>query len=283
MNTVAAVILNRNLPLLTDELAQWMRDQYKKTVDIYVVENGSDPRLYSKFANITFTESLGPARGINEALKVLRGKGYKYYWINFNDARYRTPNFLPVALELMERDNAIGIVTGFWPGNTRIYGNYAQAELISFFDPLGFVVSESALVVSAAYPRVHLDPLWDSTNYSNHYNVLATALALYSKRIGIATLRAHEIFELAEPASTNSEQARGISDTLWKEKIGPHDIRAWFQRVFPEYTGDVKHIREQVIVEIERLVHQAFPQVISPQSQNRGIAALKKLRSYVKF
>src|SRR3990167_11113071 len=112
MEKVAAIILNRNLPELTDELGNWILQSSGELIDLYVVENGSDQDKYSKFANIIFKESWGPARGGNEVLKRLWDSSYEYFWINYNDARYEAPGFARVAVAAMESDSRLGLMTG---------------------------------------------------------------------------------------------------------------------------------------------------------------------------
>lgn len=258
MKEVAAIILNRNLPALADELGDWIKRYYDKRVDIFGVENGSDLDKHSRYAKITFQESLGPARGINEALVQLLRKSYDYFWINFNDARYEDAGFLSNALAVMQQYPQIGIVTGDWP-NVRELQRRAGLQLVSFFDPLGFVVSRRALEVCQTFSRVPLQPLWDSSNFTNHYNILGTALALYSADMWIVTDRRYRMFELHQPADEQSEQARGFAVGAWKHVLGPQGAREWLARTWPEYSGDIKEVRDRVIREIEKTASSNMP------------------------
>lgn len=261
MKKTAAVILNRNLPELTDELAEWMLERHANEIELFVVENGSDRDKYSRYANITFTESLGSARGMNKALKQLLEKGYEYFWLNFNDARYRQPGFLTAAIEAIERDQRIGIFTGYWEDNVKVYGQLQEHDVLSIFETLGFLVTRKALLALAKWPRVPLDPLWDSSNYTGHYNTLATTLALYESGFYVASNSRFSIYEKVEEAAVESELARGYSDEEWKYVKGPADMQAWLKRSFPEISGTPKEVRAKILHSIERVIARQFPEI----------------------
>lgn len=259
MKKVAAIILNRNLPQLADELGDWILATSADLVDLYVVENGSDQDKYSKFANIIFKESWGPARGVNEVLKQLMKKPYKYFWVSYNDARYKAPGFVQAAVAAMERDSRLGLVTGYWEGNMTIYGQREPWDILSTFEVLGFVVSRRALRACQAWPEVKLDPFWDSSNYSGHFNSLASALALYESGFYVAADRQYKIYERREEADENSEVARGMADHEWKHVKGLADRGEWLARAFPQYRGDPKDVRWQIQRRVVKEIMRRFP------------------------
>ena len=43
---VASIILNRNLPTITNKLVEHLKNTIIKKLDIYVVEAGSDKKIY---------------------------------------------------------------------------------------------------------------------------------------------------------------------------------------------------------------------------------------------
>jgi len=259
MNKVAAIVLNRNLPQLADELGDWILTSSADLVDLYVVENGSDQDKYSKFANIIFKESWGPARGVNEALKRLWDSSYEYFWINYNDARYEAPGFARAAVAAMKSDSRLGLMTGYWPGNVTVYGREGELVILSTFEVLGFVVSRRALKACQAWPEVNLDPFWDASNYTAHFNSLATALALYENGFYVAADQRYKIYERWEEADENSEVARGIADHEWKHVKGLADRGEWLARAFPQYQGDPKYVRRQIQRRIVKEIMKRFP------------------------
>lgn len=254
MKKIAALILNRNLPQLADELGDWILKQHSDFVDLYVLENGSDPDKYSKYANIVLETSRGPAGGINEGLHQLSEKGYEYIWVNYNDARYEQRGFLQYALNVMETDPAVALVMPFWKDNMWVYGHRKANELVTFSSILGFVVRREALMQIANHPHFKLEPLWDSSNFSNHDNILATLLVLYQRKLCAVTNRRFTVFELNTVADEVSEKARGFSAEEWKHTKGPADFEAWYSRAFPHLQGSYKEKRAAVIGQIEKLI-----------------------------
>ena len=49
MEKLATIILNRNLPLVTNTLFNTIKKYNKKYTDIFVVEAGSKKKIYQKF------------------------------------------------------------------------------------------------------------------------------------------------------------------------------------------------------------------------------------------
>ncbi len=267
MKKVVAIILNRNLPKLADELADWLINGSGELIDLYVVENGSDKDKYSKFANIIFKESLGPARGVNEALQRLMKQPYEYFWVNYNDARYDTLGFAQNAVAAMEKDPRLGLMTGYWPGNLTVYGRKGKLDVLSTFEVLGFMVSRRALLACQRWPEVNLDPFWDSSNYTGHFNSLATALALYESGFYIVADQRYKIYERREEADENSEVARGMADHEWKHVQGLADRQGWLARAFPQYQGDPKDVRWQIQRRIGKEIRRRFPDIKPDLSQ----------------
>lgn len=256
MKKAAALILNRNLPPLADELGDWIIKHHSRAVDLHVLENGSDPGNYSRYANIFIENSLGPSGGINEGLRQLFARGYEYVWVNYNDARYEQPGFLEMALNNMEADPAVALTFPYWENNTWLYGKRGSSELVTFCAILGFVVRRAALTSIAAHPHFRFEPLWDSSNFSNHDNILATLLALYERKLCAVTDRRFTVTEITEPADTASVIARGFSAAEWKHRQGITDVEAWYRSAFPELTGNYKAKRAIIIRRIGALIRE---------------------------
>ena len=262
MKKTAAIILNRNLPELADELGEWILDNFSDLADLYVLENGSDSDKYSKFANIILKESLGPAGGVNEALKQAMERGYDYFWVNYNDARLKNENFIREAVKQIEKDPRIGVFFPYWGSNTRLSKKFNKdLDLVSFSDIISFVVSRKALELLNSYnglPNVKLTPFWDGTNFPAHYNILATSLALYENDMCMVTDKRFEVYEKAEPANQNSEEARGFSGETWKYEVGPKYVEMWMKKAFPNILSPHKEARNIVIERIIRIIKSKF-------------------------
>ena len=227
---IAIAILNRNMPELADELYENLQGI---EADFFLLENGSDCDKYSKYANLLVAESNGVSWGVNFLLNTCLDRDYDYIWLNYNDARFEQPKkFLQWSVNEMERNQDVGIVTGWWP-NT--WGMNCQKNtpdrLVSFFDPISFVISKDALQTINTFNK-NLQPFWDSSNYPAHFNILGPALALYGSGKTIITTRDFKVTEIREPAQRNSKLARGFDDEVWRNDIGPKLSGEWLDKFF---------------------------------------------------
>lgn len=242
----AIAIVNRNLPDLTNELVESLSDI---DADIFVLENGSDKEKYSKYSNLFETESNGLAYGVNRLFNHCLDLDYDYVWMNYNDARADDPSgFFEWSVDQMEKDNRIGVSAIHWGSMWDIHGRKRprgwwchdvediDRKLVSFFDDLSFVVSKEALNTISTFDS-RLTPFFDPTNFTNHYNLLAPAYALYRSGMFMITSEKYSGDELDQVAVENSIDARGYSDEEWKGVKGPSDAAKWFDRFFPELSS----------------------------------------------
>lgn len=86
---VAAIIVNRNRPDLTDALAEQVKAMGQSLdVDLYVVEMGSDPDKRSQFCSLHYEDHdfRGKCYGHNVGLRLARSQSrYRFFWILMND------------------------------------------------------------------------------------------------------------------------------------------------------------------------------------------------------
>ena len=121
MKPVATLILNRNLPEVTDKLYQHIKKFDGKITDIYVIESGSDKGKLSKYvtwhANWASAKKKGLRyyRGMNFGLKNLyeanKFNNYKAFFLVSNDAQLRKKKTIEPLLSIMKRNNKIGILS----------------------------------------------------------------------------------------------------------------------------------------------------------------------------
>jgi hypothetical protein len=257
---IAIGIINRNLPKLTNDLVE----RIQHLGDVFVLENGSDEDKYSKYANIKIKESNGLPWGVNYLIDHCFKKGYDYVWINYNDVYVDDPDgFVNWSLQEMEQNNDVGITIVNWgsiwnmnaekcPNNWWKNKGNIKFRMVSFFDDLSFIVSKHAIDVISSYSE-RLTPFFDSSNYPNHYGVLAPSIALYSSNMKITMNTNFSAREIRAPAETNSILARGFKDSVWKHDFGPMHMEKWLNSFFPELKPHVlnnKQKRDLIINQI---------------------------------
>jgi GT2 family glycosyltransferase len=153
---VAVIIVNRNRPGLTDSLVdQIFNMKGKYSVDIYVVEMGSDNDKYSEHRSIRCSiryndpDFKGKCYGHNVGLRIARSKyKYKYYWILMNDLVFNDNKALRKMLRIMHHNPKIGILSP-----TELKGSYAASipqphskyHLVSTCDYLSLLIRSNII------------------------------------------------------------------------------------------------------------------------------------------
>lgn len=261
MTSMAIAVINRNLPDLTDELV----DRIMGLGDaLYVVENGSDPDKRSKHANVIFEQSAGVSFAVNAVIQKAMDAGHDLVWVNYNDAWFDDPEgYVEWSRVMFDANPKLALTTGHWPNvwNDVAAPKCHDGTVVSFFDPLSFVVSTAAVRAAQAHdPR--LTPFWDASNYTAHYNILGPALAFYETGHFMACDTRHPVRErdvfTGDDRETTSVVARGHSDSDWKKIEGPKAISAWMSTFFPDQIGKTdKSKRDAIITRICTLWHSS--------------------------
>lgn len=90
---VATIIVSRNRPDLVDAMVQQLKSMGQHlSMDIYVVEMGSDEDKVSQYCSLHYEDKdfRGKCYGHNVGLRLARSKGdYRYYWILMNDLVFK--------------------------------------------------------------------------------------------------------------------------------------------------------------------------------------------------
>lgn len=121
MKRVATIILNRNLPQVTNQLWKQIHLDNHRITDIYVVEAGSDANNLSVYATwyVNDTESLRDglrySRGMNFALSELwkenKFKQYDAFFLITNDTEFQTSHPIHDLVDVLDNHLKVGIVS----------------------------------------------------------------------------------------------------------------------------------------------------------------------------
>lgn len=117
----ATIILNRNLPEVTDRLWESLHATSGEATDIYVVESGSAPDKRSKHCSFvadwpeSVADGLRYARGFNFGLASLLEAGlyerYDYFFMVCNDAVFEGSEVVQKLERLLDRHRRVGILS----------------------------------------------------------------------------------------------------------------------------------------------------------------------------
>ena len=146
----ASIILNRNLPEVTEKLYETIVKNNPNNTDVFVIESGSDEEKLSKcttwWANSpeTMKNGLRFPRGFNYALSKLfeekKFREYSSYFLVSNDSEFAENPFIATLQEELEEHPRVGILipcSKSW-GEKRIIGErrtryFCYGEFISWF------------------------------------------------------------------------------------------------------------------------------------------------------
>ncbi len=120
MSKFATIILNRNLPKITDKL--YRRIKKDNDTDIFVVESGSKKKNYSKYATWVANwqsvkkNGLRFPRGMNFALSNLwkenKFEKYEFFLLLANDAEIKSKDCLKKFEKIFKKHPRMGLLSG---------------------------------------------------------------------------------------------------------------------------------------------------------------------------
>lgn len=241
---IAIAILNRNSPELANNFVERMIKElsgYITEKDIFVLENGSEEKSYSKYGNIIEKNSFGVGWGMNKLINTCYDLGYEYIWLSHNDAFLENPRgFLEWSFSNFDKDSSVGVTLPWkdswqWGLQSNELGRSKQNQNVSFWDHISTIFSRKSIEVTKSFDE-NFDP-FVSSNFCGHYLMLCPALALYSNNMRIITNSKFLVEEINLYTKDNKEdvsiEVRGFGDAEWKSIVGPDSIRDWFDKVFP--------------------------------------------------
>lgn len=121
MKNIATIILNRNLPSITDRLYEHLAKYDGDQTDIYVIEAGSDLSNLSRYSTWhvntedVLLNGLRYGRGMNFGLVQLFNEGkfsqYDAFFLLTNDTEFNPEPTLSPLMEIMDMHSRVGILS----------------------------------------------------------------------------------------------------------------------------------------------------------------------------
>lgn len=180
MSRVAVVILNRNLPEVTDGLVEQFLAQDTSATDVFVVESGSDHERLSKYCTwwADWPEALQFGlrfpRGFNYALSQLQRSGrfndYEHFFLVCNDISFDDA-LVPILLSEMEQHPRVGILSpcAFNWAERELIGP-EQTRYVSHGNHIAWMVRRSyAETIMERHKADYMNFLYDGTNFRGYY------------------------------------------------------------------------------------------------------------------
>jgi hypothetical protein len=177
---MATIILNRNLPNITEDLLNNLKSSSLEFSDFYIVESGSDEDKlsadYTWWANWpdSLEHGLRVPRGFNFALSKLLEENkynkYDYFLLLPNDTEFETENALSILLGEMESHPKLGILSPCskqW-GELSFIGE-DETKYFWYIDHMAWLVRRDFIdsIRELEEPN-HLNFLFDGTNFRGY-------------------------------------------------------------------------------------------------------------------
>ena len=240
MKPVATLILNRNLPDVTDRLVEHLRRWNTDTTDVFVIESGSSPEGRSRYASFIADwpeareHGLRFARGFNFGLAELRKREpYEHYFLVCQDAVFPDEPTVSLLLEEMRRHPRLGILSPCSP-------DWGEAKMIPdgglrffwFVNLIGWMVRrEFVECVINEETGSHVDSLFDGTNFRGYNADIELVAKAYANdfAVGITKLATfHEDATLTDRhAATMRTEPLAVNRPLMYE-----EGRRWLRRKY---------------------------------------------------
>ncbi len=190
MPEIATIILNRNLPEITDKLYKSIKKN--NITDIFVVEAGSQKNRLSKYVTwharwkSAKKNGLRFPRGMNFALSNLymekKLDKYKYFALVTNDAEFKTLNFCQKVIRIFEKHKKLGILSP-------IANNFGEKKLlkdqnVKYFwfvhNHVIFIRTELIKKLMCTTKPGYMNFLFDGTNFRGYGTEMELVAKAYS-------------------------------------------------------------------------------------------------------
>ena len=118
---IAAILLNRNLPYVTNKLYHSLKKNNKNLIDVFIIDAGSDNKKISKYttwkANSKIIKKMGLryGRGMNFGLLQLwkenKFEKYDAFLLLTNDTEFQNPAIANKMIRILKKHKKVGILS----------------------------------------------------------------------------------------------------------------------------------------------------------------------------
>ena len=189
---VATLILNRNLPEVTDKLYEKIINEDNLLTDIYVIEAGSDEDKLSKYTSwyanwdSARIDGLRYNRGMNYGLSQLYKEGrfenYDAFLLLTNDTEFKNKNNVKILSEILNEHKKIGILSPCsdrW-GEINLLNKY-ETKYFWFIHNNAYLLRKEFIKCICNFKEVnHMKFLFDGENFrgfGTEHEIIAKAYA----------------------------------------------------------------------------------------------------------
>lgn len=260
MKKIATLILNRNLPEVSNKLVEHIQKWSGDITDIFVIESGSDEDKLSKYCKFWANwpeakeKGLHYCRGFNYGLMELdKEKIYEYYFMVCGDSVFYDEPTLNILLEKMEKYPKFGIISPLSPywGETAIFSGEEDTKCLWVVPHVAWLIRRSFLdkIIEKKNSSI-MNYFYDGTNFRGYDADTELGIKAYLNDFALAvTSRAkfHEEQDLTDKNAQvmKTEKAKEHLKLMFEEGLAwmkrkygfnsKSEMRDWAKRVYDEF------------------------------------------------
>jgi hypothetical protein len=237
---IGTLILNRNLPDVTDRLAEHLVRWNGDVTDVYVVESGSVPAGRSRYASFVaewpeaVRDGLRFPRGFNFGLLELeRRQRYPFYFLVCQDSVFPAEPTLTSLLEVMERHPRIGILSPNNPdwGESKLVPPN-ETRLFWFVNHIAWLYRDELLErIKNVESPTYMDYLYDGTNFRGFDCDIEVIAKSYANDFGVAITACTTFREDATLTDRLAGQMRTDPQAINRPRMYEEGLR-WMRRKY---------------------------------------------------
>lgn len=213
---IATLILQRNLPQVTDEIVQHLKKWNDDVTDIYVVESGSDEDKLSQYCSFWANwpeaqeKGLHYGRGFNYGLQELdkTGKRYEYYFFVCGDAVFYDEKTLHVLREKMDKYPKFGIISPLSPdwGEIAYFSEAEDTKCVWLIPHVAWLFRRSFLdkIIEKEDPT-YMNYFYDGTNFRGYDADTELIIKAYLNDYAVAVTSAVKFHEQLDLTDKNAD------------------------------------------------------------------------------
>jgi len=245
MKRSCTLLLQRNLPNITEKFAENLLRHNSNVTDLYVIESGSDDKNITRYETFhadwedARVNGLRTGRGFNFGLKSLIEKGLDYEFIMMATGDTQLPEEPVVEMLIDEMDRApkVGIISPIvWSWNERVTSFIGKKTTKAMYIPIPHICwmfRREAIndIILEKNPSVYDDFLYDGTNFRCYGVDTELMMRMYMNDWMFCVTSVTSQKEDYELTDRNYKKMKTDSHSdhrrlMWEEGLG------WFERKY---------------------------------------------------
>jgi len=241
MPKIATLILNRNLPDVSNRLVEHLKKYNGDISDYFVIESGSDEDKLSKYykfwANWPEAREFGLhyCRGFNYGLIELdKERKYDYYFFVTGDSNFRNEPTIRILLDKMEQNPKFGIISPLSPhwGEIAFFSEKDDTKCVWLIPHVAWLFRRSYLdkIIEKNSPS-YMNYFYDGTNFRGYDADTELMVKAYLNDFAVAITSKAQFYEDLDLTDKNADVMKTERKNIHKKLMFEEGL-AWMKRKY---------------------------------------------------